>query len=108
VVTFGAVAAVLAAGVAAALVLREAMAYDRPAPVARAARVPEPVLTVQTPEPVPEPVPEGSMLATLTAVEVEETSPLRRAGALAVLLTLTLLTAGAVAAGIYRGVSAFK
>ena len=47
-----------------------------------------------------------SVLAALGPTETDEHSVLRRVGALVVLLTLTLLTAALVGAGIYRLVSA--
>lgn len=84
------------------------------APVDVAATVPVEVEPepVREREPVREPPPrhvpvvaEASMLATLTATEHDERSAVRRVGALAVLLTLTLLTAAGVYAVIYKTVS---
>lgn len=51
---------------------------------------------------------EGSMLAALGTVEHDDHSTLRRVGAAVVLLALTLLAAGVVGFGIYRGVSGLK
>lgn len=89
-------------------------------PVEAAVAAPGPVVV---PEPVREPVREqvtevirvrepvreqhrDSVLASLAHTETDERSVLRRIGALIVLLTLTLVTAALVGAGIYRAVSA--
>jgi hypothetical protein len=121
----GAVAAVAGAT---GVVLRDVVAYDRPpAPPRppRPVREPAPPVVVREPEPpavvVREPVApvvahhehderhhDGSMLAGLATVEHDEHSALRRAGALAVLLTVTLTVAAALGAGIYRLVSGLK
>jgi hypothetical protein len=112
------------------VVLADVAAYDRPPappapeparepvsepvrePVREPAPEPEPVRDLPTaPVHVPVPVPlaaEGSMLAALGTVEHDDHSPLRRVGAAVVLLALTLLAAGAVGFGIYRGVSGLK
>jgi hypothetical protein len=83
-----------------------------PVPVAAAVPVvAEPVRPVVTPPLVVRSAPvqpydtHDSVLAGLAQTEHDERSPLRRVGALAVLLTLTLLTAALVGAGIYRMVS---
>lgn len=116
-----AVAALVAVTVPAVLVLREAAVTGRPA--GKPVREPEPVREparepVRVPEPEPiaahatgapggiAATPDESMLATLTTTEVDERSAVRRIGSLLVLLTLTLLTASLVGAGIYRAVSA--
>lgn len=87
-------------------------------PVAVPEPEPEPVpVAVPEPEPVREHVTEvirvsereqhrDSVLASLTHTETDERSALRRVGALVMLLTLTLVTAALVGAGIYRVVSA--
>ena len=95
---------------AAAVVLREAVAYDRPEQPPAPPRPVDPVRAspVMTPAvaravDVLEP---GSMLAALTgATESDERSAVRRVAALLVLLTLTLATAALVGAGIYRAVA---
>jgi hypothetical protein len=97
---------------------RPAVVQERPAPVAAVAPpVVAPPVVVREPEPVREQVTEvirvsereqqrDSVLASLTHTETDDHSALRRVGALLVLLTLTLLTAALVGAGIYRVVSA--
>lgn len=100
------VLAVLAVAASTTYVLRDIAASERPAaPPVAPPPVPAPV---RAPEPQPVPLPpavtDGSMLAGLLT-EHDERSALRRAGALAVLLTLTLLTAAGVYAVIYRTVS---
>jgi hypothetical protein len=118
------------------MVLADVAAYDRPpapAPPAREARpaptsepltipaTPAAPLVVERPPVVERPLvappverplvaehADGSMLAALGTVEHDDHSPLRRVGAAVVLLALTLLAAGAVGFGIYRGVSGLK
>ena len=112
-----AIAALLAFGVPAAAVLRD-LAPPKPPRPPRSPRSPKPakVAKVAAParaaKPVAERVPErapylsdGSMLSGLTTTEDDERSALRRVGAFAVLITLTLLTAAGVYAVIYRTVS---
>lgn len=96
----------LAVAIAAAVVLRDVVTYDRPpAPPAP----PPPTRAAVVAAPAPEPAhDDGSILSGLTAVEHDETSPLRRVAAAVVLLTLTLVAAGLVGAGIYRAVSGLK
>ena len=98
-----ALGAVAAVGAVVWVVLRDVMSYDRPPPV------PRPVVAVERTvvEPVVEPD-DGSILSGLTSIEHDERSPLRRVGAALVLLTLTLVTAGLVGAGIYRAVAGLK
>lgn len=109
-------------GIAAAVVLRDIAAYERPA---REKRPPRPRgERPERPERVPRksaartreiaaPVErvayetDGSMLGALALTEQDERSPARRVVSALVLLTLTLLTAGLVGAGIYRGLSGF-
>jgi hypothetical protein len=90
------------------MVLADVAAYDRPPVIAKP---PESrPLVLETPPAAPlvlEP-PDGSMLAALGTVEHDDQNPLRRVGAAVVLLMLTLLAAGAVGFGIYRGVSGLK
>jgi hypothetical protein len=79
-------------------------------PVAPAPSTPEPEpepAPVATPDPEPEVETGGraSMLAGLSNVEADEHSPLRRAGALVLLLVVTFAAAAIVAAGIYRAVA---
>ena len=108
-------------GIAAAVVLRDIAAYERP-PRERPVREPrakkpprEPraerrgergggAATVAAYVPVVE---DGSMLGALALTEQDERSAVRRVVSALVLLTLTLLTAGLVGAGIYRGLSNF-
>jgi hypothetical protein len=105
----------------AALVLRDLAATDRPSPVAAdldalPEEAPEltvaPVLGVARPPAVESvdvavdaAVTADSMLSVLTATEQDERSALRRVASLVVLLTLTLVTAGLVGAGIYQAVA---
>ena len=97
----GATASALAILAAYGLVLGDLTAYDRPLP-APPKRRPEPPRAAPRATEQAEP---ASMLAALTVTETDERSVLRSVGALVVLLTLTLLTAGLVGAGIYRAVS---
>jgi hypothetical protein len=110
--------ALLATAAACGVVLRDIAAYGRPpAPpkpppsprvierVARVEPVTEPLVVVAQTEHVEH---AGSMLAALGSVEHDEHSPLRRVGAAVMLLALTLLAAGAVGFGIYRGVSGLR
>lgn len=50
---------------------------------------------------------DGSMLGAIALTEHDERSAARRVVSALVLLTLTLLTAGLIGAGIYRGLSGF-
>lgn len=111
-----AVVLLVAVGMAAGVVLRDIAAYGRP-PVVKAPRAPREDRRAERPrprqparEPVAasyEPVPATSMLASLGTVEQDEHSAARRVVAALVLLTLTLLTAALIGAGIYRGLSRF-
>ena len=104
----GALLMLVAPGLAAVVVLRDVAAYDRPPREERPPRekrerpVPEPEL-VTIVEPLPYDT--GSMLARLAATEQDERSAARRVVAALVLLTLTLVTAVLVGAGIYRGLT---
>jgi hypothetical protein len=110
-----AVAALAAVAVVMWVVLRDIVAYDRPArPPATEPPAPPapPAPVVAPPPPVVAPLPppvvevdETSILSGLTSVEHDERSPLRRVGAAVMLLTLTLVTAGLVGAGIYRAIT---
>jgi hypothetical protein len=104
-----AVAALAAVAVVMWVVLRDIVAYDRPA---RPPATEPPAPVVAPPPPVVAPLPppvgevdETSILSGLTSIEHDERSPLRRVGAAVVLLTLTLVTAGLVGAGIYRAIT---
>jgi hypothetical protein len=107
----------LTTGTATAVVLREVIAYDRPAaPPAP----PAPLPTVAAPVPVPvalEPLPElvhvpepapTSILSGLASLEHDEHTAMRRVASAVVLLALTLIAAGLVGGGIYRLVSGLK
>lgn len=106
-----AIAALLAFGVPAAAVLRD-LAPPKPPRPPRPAKPVKVSTPAPTPRPAVERVPErapyvsdGSMLSGLTTTEDDERSAVRRVGAFAVLITLTLLTAAGVYAVIYRTVS---
>lgn len=98
----------VAPGLAAVVVLRDVAAYDRPP---REERPPREKRERRAAEPeivtIVEPLPydTGSMLARLATTEQDERSAARRVVAALVLLTLTLLVAGLVYAGIYRSLT---
>jgi hypothetical protein len=129
----GTIAAVAAVAVVTAVVLRELVAYDRPATPPEQAVTP---VTPPAPEPVAAPEPEHTVwVEQVAAPAVVVPEPVlaphhahadepavmfgglatheaddgdRRVGAAVVLLALTLLTAGLVGAGIYRALTAFR
>ena len=105
------VVAMVAVVIATAVVLRDIVTYGRPprpatpkAPKARPAPA-VPVAPVVVAEPV---VDDGSILSGLASVEHDESSSLRRLGAAIALLTITLVTAGALGGLIYRAVAGLK
>lgn len=103
-----ALAALVAVAVAVWVVLRDIVAYDRPPPAPVALPPPAPVYAppvYAAPVEVAVEPDDGSILSGLREVEHDERSGLRRAGSAVVLVTVTLLVAGAVGAGIYRVVS---
>jgi len=126
-----AVLLLVAVGLAAALVLRDIAAYERPPREKRAkpARPERPAKPAKQARPAREPARggnvrlagadgatvafaeprtyDGSMLGAIAATEHDEHSAARRVLAALVLLTLTLLTAGLVGAVIYRGLQSF-
>ncbi|MDQ1712049.1 MAG: hypothetical protein QOE45_1499 [Frankiaceae bacterium] len=102
----GAAGAVVAIGLTAFVVLRDMVAFDRPAPPPRPV---EPVAAPVVAPPVvvaPEPEPEyGSLLAGLTETEADDRPVSRRIGSALLLVAVVAAASTAIGGLIYRGLT---